>query len=125
MIEFSERRRELDHYKYPYLNRRFSVYAKRGMIDTTHPVATEAGIDVQEQGGRAMASAMATAAALTVVAPTSNGIGGEAFRSAWMNRRWHGITPSGRSAKRLLVGGSRSSGCDSMPEYGWLPVTMP
>ena len=115
----------MDHYKYPYLNRRFSVYAKNGMVATTHPVATEAGIDMLKQGGNAMDAAVATAAALTVVEPTSNGIGGDAFMIAWMNGRLHGMNASGRSPQGLSMETIRSKGYAGMPKYGWLPVNVP
>ncbi len=126
MIEFSEMRsRRLDHYKYPYLNRRFSVYAKNGMVATTHPVATDAGIEVMKQGGNAMDAAIATAATLTVVEPTSNGIGGDAFMIAWMNGKLHGMNASGRSPGDLSMEEIRARGYEEMPKYGWLPVNVP
>ncbi|AKG75363.1 gamma-glutamyltransferase family protein [Salinicoccus halodurans] len=115
----------MDHYKYPYLNRRFSVYAKNGMVATTHPVATEAGIEMLKRGGNAMDAAIATAAALTVVEPTSNGIGGDAFMIAWMDGSLHGMNASGRSPRTLSMEEIRSRGYSEMPKYGWLPVNVP
>lgn len=115
----------MDHYKYPYLNRRFSVYAKNGMVATTHPAATNAGIEMMQQGGNAMDAAIATAATLTVVEPTSNGIGGDAFMIAWMNCRLHGMNASGRSPRALSMEALKARGYDEMPKYGWLPVNVP
>ncbi|WP_411842677.1 gamma-glutamyltransferase family protein [Salinicoccus sp. HZC-1] len=115
----------MDHYKYPYLNRRFSVYAKNGMVATTHPVATDAGIEVMKQGGNAMDAAIATAAALTVVEPTSNGIGGDAFMIAWMNGRLHGMNASGHSPEALSMEEIKAHGYGAMPKFGWLPVNVP
>ncbi|MFC3418888.1 gamma-glutamyltransferase family protein [Salinicoccus hispanicus] len=115
----------MNHYSYPYLNRRFSVYAKNGMVATTHPIATDAGIEVMKQGGNAMDAAIATAATLTVVEPTSNGIGGDAFMIAWMNGKLHGMNASGRSPEKLSMEEIRKKGFNEMPKFGWLPVNVP
>ncbi|WP_342387725.1 gamma-glutamyltransferase family protein [Salinicoccus bachuensis] len=115
----------MNHYSYPYMNRRFSTYAKNGMVATTHPLATEAGIEVMKQGGNAMDAAIATAATLTVVEPTSNGIGGDAFMIAWMNGKLHGMNASGRSPRRLSMEEIRKRGFSGMPKFGWLPVNVP
>lgn len=115
----------MDHYKYPYPNRRLSVYGKNGMAATTHPVAADAGIEIMKSGGNAMDAAIAAAATLTVVEPTSNGIGGDAFMIAWMNGELHGMNASGRSPEALSISEIRRRGYENMPKYGWLPVNVP
>ncbi len=60
-------------------SRRSTVYGNRGMIATSQPLAAEAGISVLRDGGNAFDAAVATAAALNVVEPTSTGLGGDVF----------------------------------------------
>ncbi len=71
-----------------------------------------------------MDAAIATAATLTVVEPTSNGIGGDAFMIAWMNGRLHGMNASGRSPGKLSMEEIRERGFSEMPKFGWLPVNV-
>ncbi len=85
---------EFDSLTYPYASRRTVVYAKRGMVATCHPLAAEAGLSVLRQGGNAIDAAVATAAALTVVEPTSNGIGGDAFTLICTNGKLYGLNAS-------------------------------
>ncbi len=55
------------------------MYATRGMVACTQPLAAEAGLRILQQGGNAADAAVAMAAALNVTEPTSTGIGGDAF----------------------------------------------
>src|SRR5699024_8353740 len=63
----------------PYHSQRNPVVSKKGMVATSQPLAAQAGLTIMQNGGNAIDAAIATAAALTVVEPTTNGIGGDAF----------------------------------------------
>ena len=73
------------------------VMACNGMVATSQPLAAQAGLMMLQQGGNAVDAALATAVALTVLEPTSNGIGGDAFALVWDNGRLHGLNASGRA----------------------------
>ncbi|PSP79358.1 gamma-glutamyltransferase [Halobacteriales archaeon QS_1_68_20] len=62
-----------------FQSRRSTVYGQRGVVATSQPLAAQAGISVMEDGGNAFDAAVATAAALNVVEPTSTGLGGDVF----------------------------------------------
>ena len=97
------------------------LYAPRGVVATSQPLAATAGLDVLRRGGNAVDAAIATAVALTVVQPGSNDIGGDLFAIVWDGTRPHGLNASGRSPAALTP--DRVPG--GMPERGWLPVTVP
>jgi gamma-glutamyltranspeptidase/glutathione hydrolase len=93
---------------------------KNGAAATSQPLATLAGMEMFWAGGNAVDAAIAMAIALTVVEPTSNGIGGDAFALVW-DGKLHGLNASGRSVKNL----NRDRFIDEIPQLGWLTVTVP
>ena len=110
----------------PYISQRTPVVARRGMIATSQPLAAQVGLMVLAEGGSAVDAAIAAAATLTVVEPTSNGIGGDAFALVWDGTQLHGLNGSGRAPQdltreRLLEAGHSAT----MPSHGWLSVTVP
>ena len=109
----------------PYAISREPVYAKNGMVATSQPLASQAGLDILKKGGNAIDAAIATAACLTVVEPTSNGIGGDAFAIVWTKGKLHGLNSSGRSPKNISIDLLKEIGYDEIPELGWIPVTVP
>lgn len=109
-------------YDLPYPSQRQPVMAAN-CVATSQPLAAQAGLEMLRKGGNAVDAAVATAAALTVVEPTSNGIGGDNFALIWMNGRLHGLNASGRAPRGLNR--SDYDGLDSVPLYGWEAVTTP
>ncbi|MCR4403173.1 MAG: gamma-glutamyltransferase family protein [Firmicutes bacterium] len=112
-------------YSQPFASRRSPVMGRRGAVATSHPLAAQVGLDILREGGNAADAAVATAAALTVLEPTSNGIGGDAFAIVWDGKRLHGLNASGRCPKALDVRVFESLGLHRVPTTGWLPVTTP
>ena len=67
----------------PYSSQRYPIYARGGMVNCSSPQAAAAGLEALQNGGNAMDAAVAAAAALTVVEPSANGIGSDAFALVW------------------------------------------
>ncbi|MFD2044730.1 gamma-glutamyltransferase family protein [Ornithinibacillus salinisoli] len=101
------------------------VYAKNGMVATSQPLAAQAGLDILKKGGNAIDAAIATAASLTVVEPTSNGIGGDAFALVWTKGELHGLNGSGKSPKSISIDALKERNYTEIPTHGWVPVTVP
>ena len=110
---------------YPYPSRRGLVYGRRGMVATSQPLAAQAGLDMLKQGGNAIDAAIAAAACLTVVEPTCNGIGGDAFALVWTEGQLHGLNASGPAPQRISAELLRRQGHRVMPERGWATVNVP
>lgn len=110
---------------YPYPSRRTAVYARNGMVATANPLAAQAGLDILKSGGNAIDAAIATAACLTVVEPTSNGIGSDAFAIVWTKGKLHGMNSSGPSPRSISGEELTKKGLKAMPKYGLIPVTVP
>jgi gamma-glutamyltranspeptidase / glutathione hydrolase len=116
---------KMDYLNHPYSSQRMTTFAKNGMVATSQPLAAQAGLDIMKKGGNAIDAAIATAAALTVVEPTSNGIGGDAFALVWVKGELHGLNSSGPSPINISIEAVKERGHESMPKFGLIPVTVP
>lgn len=116
---------KFDSLSYPYASQRMATYGRKGMVATSQPLAAQAGLDILKKGGNAIDAAIATAACLTVVEPTSNGIGGDAFALVWIKDKLHGLNASGCTPQSISREAVKAAGHEAMPTYGWTPVTVP
>ena len=107
---------------FPYPSRRMPVFANN-IVSTSQPLASQAGIQMLKKGGNAVDAALAAAITLTVVEPTMNGIGSDAFAILWDGKKIVGLNASGRApAAWTLEHFSRKK---TMPIIGWDSVTVP
>ena len=106
---------------------RSEVLGQNGMVATSHPLATQIGIDILKSGGNAVDAAIAANAALGLMEPTSNGIGGDLFAIVWYEKekKLYGLNASGRSPKNLKIEYFKSKNLKSIPPHGPLPVSVP
>lgn len=106
---------------------RSDVFAPRGAIATSHPLASAAGLAALQNGGNAMDAAVTAAAVLTVVEPHMTGIGGDLFAMVWSARdgTLHGLNASGRSGSLMTRDAFAQRGLDRIPLRGGAPVTVP
>lgn len=112
--------------EYKYNSRRRVVYAKRGMVCTSQPLAAQAGLTILQQGGNAIDAAIATAICQTVVEPTNNGLGSDCFAIVCVKNKLYGINGSGYAPQNLTPEAVRAAGhTEKMPERGWQAVTVP
>ncbi len=106
---------------------RSEVIAPSAMAATSHPLATQIALDILKAGGSAVDAAIAANAALGLMEPTGNGIGGDLFAIVWdpKTKHLHGYNGSGRSPASLTLDGLRELGHERIPSHGPLPVTVP
>lgn len=108
-----------------FASKRNPMYSNKGMVATSQPLAAEAGAEILRKGGNAVDAAVATAATLTVVEPTSNGIGGDAFAIIWMKNELYGLNASGPAPESISIEKVKALGHEKMPKFGFTPVTVP
>ena len=106
---------------------RSEVIAENGMVATSHPLATQVGIDILKKGGNAIDAAIAANAAIGLMEPTGNGIGGDLFAIIWIekDKKLYGLNASGRSPKNLTIDYFKQNNISEIPAYGPLPVSVP
>ena len=106
---------------------RSPVLAEHGMVCTSHPLASQIGLDILKQGGNAIDAAIAANAALGLMEPTGCGVGGDLFAIVWdaKTQKLYGLNGSGRSPKSMTLDTLKAMGLDKIPAYGPLPVSVP
>ena len=106
---------------------RSEVLGQNGMVATSHPLATQIGLDILKKGGNAVDAAIAANAALGLMEPTGCGIGGDLFAIVWdgKSNKLYGLNASGRSPKTLTLDYFTKKGLKYIPSHGPLPVSVP
>ena len=107
---------------FPYPSQRMPILA-RNCVSTSQPLAAQAGLRMLLKGGSAVDAVIATAIALTVLEPTSNGIGSDAFAILWDGKKLRGLNASGRAPAAWTP--ERFKDAQTMPMRGWNAVTVP
>jgi gamma-glutamyltranspeptidase/glutathione hydrolase len=106
---------------------RSTVVSRNGMVCTSQPLATMAGIDVLKAGGNAIDSAICANAVLSVVEPMSCGPGGDLFAIVWVekDKKLYGLNASGRSPYDWTLSDLHTLGLQEIPLYGPLSWSVP
>ena len=106
---------------------RSEVIAQNGMVASSHPLATQIGIEILKNGGNAIDAAIAVNAALGLMEPTGCGIGGDLFAIVWdpKTKKLHGLNASGPSPQSLSLDYFLENDYEGIPFYGVLPVSVP
>ena len=103
------------------------VLARNGIIATSQPLASAAGLAVLQQGGNAIDAAVTAAAVLSVVEPTMNGIGGDLFALVYdpKTKSVRALNASGRAPAAATVEEFKRRNLQSIPNRGELSVSVP
>ena len=109
------------------MTKEFSTIAKNGMVASSQPLATLAGVQILMSGGNAVDAAIATAAVLGVVEASSIGIGSDAFCLFYSGKekKIKALDASGRSPYAAGLDFCRKNGFKEMPQRGIHSVTVP
>jgi gamma-glutamyltranspeptidase/glutathione hydrolase len=107
---------------FPYTSQRMPVLAKN-VVATSQPLAAQAGLAMLAKGGNAVDAGLAMAITLTVVEPTSNGIGSDVYAILWDGQRLVGLNGAGRSPASWTP--ARFAGQKTVPQRGWDAATVP
>ena len=110
------------NYDFPYGAKKLPIFASNVVASSQHLAAT-AGLRMLAKGGNAVDAAVASAIAITVVEPTMNGIGADAFCILWDGTKLVGLNASGHSP--ALMTPDQYQGQAKMPDVGWGTVSTP
>ena len=116
---------EFNALKYAYPSHRNVVYASKGMACSTSPLASNVGIEIMKKGGNAIDAALAMAATMPLVEPTSNGLGSDCFVLVWTGGKLYGLNGSGVAPLALSADKVKALGYEAVPDDGWLPTMVP
>jgi len=112
-----------------FTSRRSPVYGRNGIVATSQPLATAAGLEILARGGNAADAAVAAGAALNVTEPTSTGIGGDMFALYYSadTGRVTALNGSGRAPAALTLDRLKREGllADALPPFHAHTVTVP
>ena len=116
-----------DYLQYRYPSRRSVIFGKKGMVCTSQPLAAQAGLDTLKKGGNVVDAIITTATCMTVLEPTSNGLGSDAFALYWdaKTQKLYGLNGSGFAPAALTPEARQAKGYTAMPDRGWASVTIP
>ena len=105
---------------------RSEVIAPHGMAATSQPLATQIALDILKSGGSAVDAAIAANAALGLMEPTGNGIGGDLFAIVWdaQKKELTGLNASGRAPMAMTLEYFQENGIEKIPSFGPLPVSV-
>ncbi|HEX6034526.1 MAG TPA: gamma-glutamyltransferase family protein [Anaerolineales bacterium] len=114
----------------PFHSRRSPVYGRNGIVSTSQPLATAAGLEILAKGGNAADAAVAAGAALNVTEPTSTGIGGDMFALYYSadTKRVAALNGSGRAPAALTLDRLKKEGFSvrhGVPPFHAHTVTVP
>lgn len=112
----------------PFVSRRSSVYGRNGIVATSQPLATAAGLEILAKGGNAADAAVAAGAALNVTEPTSTGIGGDMFALYYSaeTKRVTALNGSGRAPAALTLDRLKQDGFSTeLPPFHAHTITVP
>jgi gamma-glutamyltranspeptidase / glutathione hydrolase len=108
-------------------SRRSPIMGRGGMVSTSQPLATAAGLEILSKGGNAADAAVAAAAVLNVTEPTSTGLGGDMFALFYdsLTGAVTALNGSGRAPIGLTIERLKQEGFEGLPPYHPYTVTVP
>lgn len=106
---------------------RSTVYAANGVVATSQPLASAAGLEVLRQGGNAVDAAVAAAAVLSVTEPHMTGIGGDIFAIVWLagEKKLVALNASGRAGSLMTRETLEARGFRAGSQQGVMSITVP
>jgi len=103
------------------------MFGKNGMVCSSQPLSAQAGLEILKKGGNVIDAIIATATCETVVEPSGNGMGSDAFALYWdaKTQKLYGLNGSGYAPVAMTPEAMKAKGYTTMPDRGWGAVTVP